>query len=54
MADAVGAAARLARPGNVVVLSPACASFDWYDNYSQRGDDFVAEVHSQILGTVPA
>ncbi len=54
MADAVRFAARLARPGNVVVLSPACASFDWYDNYSQRGDDFVAEVHSQILGTVLA
>lgn len=41
MADAVAAAAALARPGDAVVLSPGCASFDWYSGYPARGDDFV-------------
>jgi UDP-N-acetylmuramoylalanine--D-glutamate ligase len=37
---AVEAAARLAREGDVVLLSPACTSFDAYDNFEQRGIDF--------------
>jgi UDP-N-acetylmuramoylalanine--D-glutamate ligase len=48
MRDAVHEATELARPGDVVLLSPACASFDAYANYSARGDDFVAEVHALI------
>jgi UDP-N-acetylmuramoylalanine--D-glutamate ligase len=40
MAEAVGLAAAMARPGDAVVLSPACASFDWYPSYGARGDDF--------------
>jgi len=26
------------------LLSPACASFDWYESYAARGDDFAREV----------
>jgi len=44
MAAAVAAAARWARPGDAVILSPACASFDWYPDYAARGRDFAAEV----------
>jgi UDP-N-acetylmuramoylalanine--D-glutamate ligase len=51
MDEAVACAHRLARPGDVVLLSPACASFDWYPSggYPARGDDFrrlVAELRS--------
>jgi UDP-N-acetylmuramoylalanine--D-glutamate ligase len=37
---AVRSAARAARPGEVVLLSPACASFDQYDDFEQRGAHF--------------
>jgi UDP-N-acetylmuramoylalanine--D-glutamate ligase len=40
MADAVAVGAAMARVGDSVVLSPACASFDWYRSYAERGDDF--------------
>jgi len=49
MDDAVIAARRLANPGDVVVLSPGCASFDWYRNYGERGDDFTRAVHEKVL-----
>jgi UDP-N-acetylmuramoylalanine--D-glutamate ligase len=44
MGAAVASAARSAQPGDVVLLSPACASFDWYPSYSARGNDFAREV----------
>jgi UDP-N-acetylmuramoylalanine--D-glutamate ligase len=42
MVDAVRVAAGLATAGDTVLLSPACASFDWYPDggYPARGDDF--------------
>ncbi|HCB34819.1 MAG TPA: UDP-N-acetylmuramoyl-L-alanine--D-glutamate ligase, partial [Acidimicrobiaceae bacterium] len=44
MREAVDLALSLAQPGGDVVLSPGCASFDWYRDYAERGDDFAAEV----------
>jgi UDP-N-acetylmuramoylalanine--D-glutamate ligase len=48
MRDAVRLAAGCAEPGDAVLLSPACASFDWYDGYAARGDDFAREVTAMI------
>ncbi len=44
MADAVTQAGATARPGDCVLLSPACASFDMFDNYQHRGDVFSEKV----------
>jgi UDP-N-acetylmuramoylalanine--D-glutamate ligase len=38
--EALEAARRAARPGDVVLLSPGCASFDQYGSYAERGDHF--------------
>jgi UDP-N-acetylmuramoylalanine--D-glutamate ligase len=44
MAQAVKIAASVAVPGDSVLLSPACSSFDMYDSYAQRGRDFARSV----------
>ena len=53
MRDAVRAAAERAQAGDAVLLSPACASFDAYANYGERGDDFAAEVRSITVDGAP-
>ena len=44
LSAAVRRAARIARPGDIVLLSPACASFDQFRDFEARGDAFVAAV----------
>ncbi|MGI8754701.1 MAG: UDP-N-acetylmuramoyl-L-alanine--D-glutamate ligase [Acidimicrobiales bacterium] len=48
MDAAVAAAAGGAHPGDVVVLSPACASFDWYRDYAERGRDYQRAVRQHL------
>lgn len=48
MARAVERAMADAQPGETVLLAPAAASFDQYDNFEQRGDDFTAEVLKRL------
>jgi UDP-N-acetylmuramoylalanine--D-glutamate ligase len=44
LTEAVELSRRAAAPGDIVLLSPACASFDMFSSFSERGDQFVAAV----------
>ncbi len=46
MDDAVAQANELSAEGATVLLSPACSSFDMYENYARRGEDFQRAVHN--------
>ena len=48
MAAAVERATRDADPGDTILLAPAAASFDQYDNFEKRGDDFAAAVEAVL------
>jgi UDP-N-acetylmuramoylalanine--D-glutamate ligase len=49
MAAAVAAAAHVVVPGDAVLLSPGCASFDWYRSYAERGEEFTTLV-AELVG----
>jgi UDP-N-acetylmuramoylalanine--D-glutamate ligase len=53
MEEAVTSAMTLAEPGDYVLLSPACASFDMYRNFEARGEDFRRAV-TALGASVPA
>jgi UDP-N-acetylmuramoylalanine--D-glutamate ligase len=53
MDAAVRAAALAARPGEVVLLSPACASFDMFQNFEHRGEVFKAAVRALVQERQP-
>ena len=48
MEKAVVVAGELAQPGEAIVLSPGCTSFDWYDSYSHRGEHFASLVRAAV------
>ena len=47
--EAIQKAKDLAKPGDVVLLSPACASFDLFNNYEHRGRRFAEAVKKIVL-----
>ena len=46
MDEAVAVASAMAQPGDAVLLSPACSSFDMFRDYKHRGEVFVAAVRA--------
>ena len=53
MEDAIDRARNLAAPGDVVLLSPGCTSFDAYGSYGERGNHFI-DIVEQLQPAVPA
>ncbi len=51
MDEAVALAHGMAKNGETVLLSPGCTSYDWYNNYNERGDDFQNKVRKYFART---
>jgi len=51
--EALTQAWRAARPGEVILLSPACSSFDMFRDYEERGERFKALVHEILKENEP-
>jgi UDP-N-acetylmuramoylalanine--D-glutamate ligase len=51
MDEAVALAHGMAQNGETVLLSPGCTSYDWYNNYNERGDDFQDKVRQYFART---
>ena len=51
--EAVRRAAALARPGDCVLLAPACSSLDMYKSYAERGDAFAEAARGLRAGDTP-
>jgi UDP-N-acetylmuramoylalanine--D-glutamate ligase len=51
--DAVGAAVALAGPGSTVLFSPACASFDLFRDFEERGRIFKSLIFQMVQGSCP-
>jgi UDP-N-acetylmuramoylalanine--D-glutamate ligase len=54
MGEAVETAARLAQPGDTVLLAPGCASYDMFIDYAARGEAFAAAVRDVVPGALSA
>jgi UDP-N-acetylmuramoylalanine--D-glutamate ligase len=54
MDDAVALAARAARSGDAVLLSPACSSYDMFTDYKHRGAEFVRAVRALVAAGGPS
>jgi len=52
--NAIRRASAVAQPGDIVLLAPACASFDQFQSYNHRGRVFKQVVHSLVAATVQA
>jgi UDP-N-acetylmuramoylalanine--D-glutamate ligase len=50
MDEAVARAYEAARPDGIVLLAPACSSFDWFRDYAERGEVFKAAVNKLTRG----